>query len=138
VKKVTGPTPISAVSKQKQLNPILFDNVLTLMLNDSGETAHPIVEDALHVIKSEMIPLFCNCGRDFVTRRKLAILQDSFQHSKKPKVTRNSTMVDERRADKPLQAPAAQAREVTLENENIRIIRDDPRGLSQAARDLGD
>jgi hypothetical protein len=63
VKKVTGPTPISAVSKQKQLNPILFDNVLILMLNDPGETAHPITEDALHVIKSE----FLDCDSDVLT-----------------------------------------------------------------------
>jgi hypothetical protein len=51
--------------------------------------AHPVAEDALHVIESEVIPHIRNRIFDFVTRGTLPILEDSFQHVKEPKITRD-------------------------------------------------
>jgi hypothetical protein len=62
-------------------------NIRFTILNDPGETAHPVAEDALHVIKSEVISHHRNCFFDFVTRGKLLILEASFQHAKEPTVT---------------------------------------------------
>jgi hypothetical protein len=52
--------PISAASKDKQTNSILCLNIFTAILNDRGDTAHPVPEDALYVINSEAIPHVCN------------------------------------------------------------------------------
>jgi hypothetical protein len=48
---------------------------------------YSVVEGALNFTESELIPDLRNRFFNFVTRVKLAIFQDSFQHSKEPKVT---------------------------------------------------
>jgi hypothetical protein len=73
-RKLPATTPIFATSTREQANPILFRNILTPILNDSGEKTHPVPEDALHVIRSEAIPHICNRHLDFLIRGKLAIL----------------------------------------------------------------
>jgi hypothetical protein len=88
VKKGPGPPPISAPIKHKQMNPILFTNILSTILNDPRKTVHPVEEHALHVVKGQVLLHLDNRLLDFVTRDKLPILENSFQHPKEPKVTR--------------------------------------------------
>jgi hypothetical protein len=78
----------SALSKHGQGNSIALRNQLSIILNHTGKTAHPVVEEAPHIINSEVIPHIRGHVFDFVTRGKLPILEDSFQNAKEPKVTR--------------------------------------------------
>jgi hypothetical protein len=48
--------------------------MLSLMFNDPCKAAHPVVEDALNVLKSEVIPPHRNRLFNFVVRMKFAIL----------------------------------------------------------------
>jgi hypothetical protein len=51
VRKVPGSPPISMFAKLEQAKSLLFSNILSPILNDSGKTSHPAQEDALHLIK---------------------------------------------------------------------------------------
>jgi hypothetical protein len=85
-KKVPGPPPIlTFIARQENIS-YLFNNILSPILNNACQTAHLVVEDALHFTESELIPNLRNRLFDFIHRVKLAIFQDSLQHSKKPKV----------------------------------------------------
>jgi hypothetical protein len=85
-RKSRAPPPISAPMKHKQVNPILFMNILSTILNGPTKTARPVAEDALHVVKRGVISHLRNCHFDLATRRKLPILENSVQYPKEPTV----------------------------------------------------
>jgi hypothetical protein len=66
----------------------LFKSILSAILHDSRKTAHPIAEDNVHVVKSEVIPRQWNRFFNFIIRVQLATLQNSFQPTKSQKLDR--------------------------------------------------
>jgi hypothetical protein len=71
----------------KRNRSFLFKNILSLMFNDSCKAAHSVVEDALNVLKNEVIPHHRNRLFNFLMRAKFAIFHNSFQQAKELKVT---------------------------------------------------
>jgi hypothetical protein len=59
-KRVTGPPPISTFMKHKHSVSFLVVSRLSPVLKDACKAAHPVLEDALDTIKSEVIPDPCN------------------------------------------------------------------------------
>jgi hypothetical protein len=59
-KEIPLPPPIPTFSKLEQANPIPFMNIPSRILNDPGETARPVLEDALEGVKSEVVSRICN------------------------------------------------------------------------------
>jgi hypothetical protein len=58
------------------------------VLNDPSQSVHPIVKDVLDITECEVIPGHRNRLFNFIVRRKLSIIQNSFQHPEEPKVAR--------------------------------------------------
>jgi hypothetical protein len=50
-KERPGPPPISTFKKRKHLPSFLFVSILSPVLNDPCQAAHPVLEDTLNVIK---------------------------------------------------------------------------------------
>jgi hypothetical protein len=88
VRKSLVPRPISTSTQSKEIISFLFKNILSLMFNNPCKAAHLVVEDALNVLNSEVIPRHRNRLFNFLMRMKNAILHNSFQQTKEPKVTR--------------------------------------------------
>jgi hypothetical protein len=80
------PPPILRFTTCEETISYLFNNIFSPILNKPCKTVHPVVEDALHFIESELIPDLRNHFFNFIARVKLAIFQDSFQRFKEPKV----------------------------------------------------
>jgi hypothetical protein len=89
VKKVPATRPISTSTREKETISSLFKNILSLMFNDPCKAAHSVVEDALNVLKSEVIPGHRVRRFNFLMRVEFAILYNSFQQTKEAKVTRD-------------------------------------------------
>jgi hypothetical protein len=63
-------------------------NILSTILHDRRKTAYPIMEEALPLVETEVIPHIGNWRFDFLARATVPILENSFQHAKGSKVTR--------------------------------------------------
>jgi hypothetical protein len=81
------PIPISTCSRYDEANLISFVNRLSIILSDLGKTPDLVPEDALDVVKTEVIPYLCNHVPNFIIRGKFSISQDLLYHPKEPKVT---------------------------------------------------
>jgi hypothetical protein len=86
-KERPGPPPISTFMKHKHSISFLFVTILSSVLNDPCQTAHPVLEDARDVIKSEVIADPRHGFFDFIAWVELLLLQNSFQHTKELKIT---------------------------------------------------
>jgi hypothetical protein len=58
------------------MNLVLFADVLSIILSYQGKTPDPVLEYALDVVKSKVIPYLRNRVLNFITRGKLSISQD--------------------------------------------------------------
>jgi hypothetical protein len=85
--KSPTPLPIFTFTKHEQNISRSCNNMLFSFLNGSCETAHSVVDDALQVIESEVIPCQHNHPFNLIIQVKLSIFQACFQQAKEPKVT---------------------------------------------------
>jgi hypothetical protein len=86
VKKTPSTPPILRFTTCEETVSCLFNNLLSPILKNPCKTAHPVVEDALHFIESELIPYLRNRLFNPIARVNLAIFQDFLQQFKELKV----------------------------------------------------
>jgi hypothetical protein len=79
--------PIVKFIKDEEINSALLKKHILTILSNLLKTAHPVVYNVLHVVKSQVIPVCLNDLFDFIIRVS-SRFQNSFQKTKKPKTTR--------------------------------------------------
>jgi hypothetical protein len=74
--------PIAPLSKLGQANPIWFIRLLSSILNDPGQTAHPVLKYVLDEVRNERLSHSCNLLSDLIIWLQLPILHDFLQRTK--------------------------------------------------------
>jgi hypothetical protein len=90
VEKILSPPPVSRFTTCEEIISYLFNNILSPIGNNSFKTPHPVVENAVHFIKSELIQDLRNHVFNFTARVKLAIFQDTLNI---PKIQKSQGLV---------------------------------------------